>query len=418
LIESCVPRYAFILFGEARLVHPWIQAPVMRRADVLRHMSAYFVAPWYYLRRAVGLSRSIHEEAAVERRVFANSHELPSVSAYFDESQFERIRPSWALSIEKQVKAITNKTMTLHRGVALRFESAWLINGSVFLPRSARKAMRSIYENQAFIRKMGLLPTPPIYSVTEDAYWSSTVAGSSWFGHWLEDELPSLLLGASLGRPYSFDRPLYADEGEYLLRAQVPPPFRVNCAHFRNLWILDEFAQNPSKVRRFHEIRKRLLAGETTERPVYVHRGSTGVTRRSRNDLEVLEHFRSARYDIIEIGRTPLAEAADILRRALYVVGMEGSHLAHALYFCPMGAMIIALAPSNQAHTTVTDLCALFGLAAAIYICKPLNADGSSYEIDLIELQQFIERALRVRVDRAAQAQRLISEIEALGTRR
>jgi capsular polysaccharide biosynthesis protein len=250
--------------------------------------------------------------------------------------------------------------------------------------------------------------------VDETAYISSTVAGSSWFGHWLEDELPSLLLGSQLGLPHSFKRKMYPDESAYIAGSHLALPITLETALFRNIWIVDEFAQNPSKVWRFHEIRRRLGAGSRQSYPVYIPRGTTGAQRTAVNDPELPGAFRDLGYEVIIIGETSFEDLKERLRNAAWVVGLEGSHLAHALYFCPPGAMLIVLAPSNHAHTTITELAQFYGLSSALYICKPANDDGSRYRVDLQELQGFIARALRTQAHRALEAERLVAEIFAL----
>ena len=74
------------------------------------------------------------------------------------------------------------------------------------------------------------------------------------------------------------------------------------------------------------------------------------------------------------------------------VVGVGGSHLAHALYAMADFGTVVILNPPERAYPTIADLAPFCKLHAGMFICTP-NDDGS-FSADVEELFGFIDDAL------------------------
>ena len=115
------------------------------------------------------------------------------------------------------------------------------------------------------------------------------IAGSTWFGHWLIDEVPLQMLAADFAPLIAHIRPEHRDEPGYRAVLHLASPRRVGTAMVSQLTIVDEFGQNPSKVRRYWQIREQLALSPKGADRIYLSRGNWGTFRLLRNEKELLE---------------------------------------------------------------------------------------------------------------------------------
>jgi len=311
---------------------------------------------------------------------------------YFREDEVIRIRDSEAFTSDQIVREHLNRErVELYPVQVHEFESAYLVDGSVFLGRTARIELRSSSERKGGLRRFSLLPASPQTECT-DAVLVAGVAGSTWFGHWLEDEVPLQFLASAFGPPIAHVRTEYAHEGAYRELLKLDHPLRVGTAHIRHLRIVDEFAQNPSKARRYWRIRSQLARlKKGAGNRVFLNRGTTGASRSLTNEAQLVARFRAEGYAIVDIATSPLSEILNVLIGASLVVGVEGSHLAHALYAIKDFGQLVILTPPQRAYTTVAEIAPFCRVHASMYICIP-ESDGSFYA-NIDELLAFIDEA-------------------------
>ena len=158
------------------------------------------------------------------------------------------------------------------------------------------------------------------------------------------------------------------------------------------LRIIDEFAQNASKVRRYQAIRDQFARREKGAHRVFISRGNWGSPRALQNEMELQERFRSEGYSILEVATSSFSDLLGILNGASLVVSIEGSHLAHALFMMADYGSIIILNSPERTLTVLADLAPYFGLSAAMFICDP--GQGGSFSADELELLRFIDAAI------------------------
>jgi capsular polysaccharide biosynthesis protein len=348
----------------------------------------------YYLSRA----RRIKEispplEAVAVRTVnICRPEIIGAVRPFFKEEQTSRIADTEWYTAHQIVQEHLNRQVVVLRPLQVHeFRNAYLVDGSVYLGDAMRIELRSELMRSSLWRRFSVLPVAPKFEFSEAALVAS-VAGSTWFGHWLEDELPLQMLSAHFAPPIAHTRPEYRDEPYYRNLLNLENPKRVGTAFVSRLTIIDEFAQNPSKTRRYWRIRKQLAGRPKGADRVFLNRGGSGTARSLRNEKELLDRFYAEGYSIVEIGTSSLPELLRVLNGASLVVSVEGSHLAHALYAMAEFGTMVVLNPPERAYTTVADIAPFCKLHASMFICSP-NEDGS-FSADVDELLEFVEDAI------------------------
>lgn len=327
---------------------------------------------------------------------------IPAIRPYFRENQLARISDSPSLTASQLIDDFLKKPVVeLYPVKVHEFRDAYLVDGSVYINNSIRVELRSTSERGNGLQRFSIIPRQPRDDFDE-AVLAAGVAGSTWFGHWLEDEVPMQMLAMAYGKPIAHLRSEYAHEPRYRDLLKLVSPTRVGTAQIRRLTYVDEFAQNPSKARRYWRIRETLARLPKGSERVFLNRGASGVSRPIANEDEIISLMRNEGFAIVDV----TASLNDILRslnQASLVVSVEGSHLAHALYAMQRGGTMVILNPPYQAHTTVADIAPFCELHAGMFIGTP-DKDGS-FNVAIDELLSFIDETV-------ADNERRRSEIE------
>jgi hypothetical protein len=281
---------------------------------------------------------------------------------------------------------------------------AWLVDGSVYLGRSMRMELRSKFEHRSWLQNLSVVPKPPFTELAK-ASLTSTIAGSSWFGHWLMDEIPLHLLAVRYAPAVGHRRTIYDHEPGYLRGLGLEDSQRLETAFVETLVVVDEFAQNAHKTLRYHHARERLRSGIPTllEKRVFLKRGGTGQARRMSNEDALAERLAREGFEVLEIGKATLEDLRKALLTASVVVSVEGSHLDHALYLMPEGAAMIILNPPARFMTTIPDIAIFCGIDCGIFCCEPRDPAGKEFFADADEVLRFTDEMLdriRRRADR------------------
>jgi hypothetical protein len=130
----------------------------------------------------------------------------------------------------------------------------------------------------------------------------ATTAGSSWFGHWLMDQVPMQMLAARFAPGIAHPRPLYSHEPAYLEALQLAAP-----------------------------------------------------ARRIANEEALADRLAREVFEVLEIGRAQFDDLRQALLGADLMVSVEASHLDHALFMMPTTASLIILNPPARFMTTMAE---------------------------------------------------------------
>ena len=272
-------------------------------------------------------------------------------------------------------------------------DGAWIIDNSVFLTGAQRIEIGNTLAPRSVLRRLVPEPVSPMANIDEGVLVGSC-AGTNWFGHWLEDEVPMQLLGSAYGTPVASRRPVYAHEPGYLSALALPQPSIYGVCRIERLVVVDEFAQNPNKTRRYAEMRCRLKSNRDGGKRVFLLRGDSGTQRRLVNERDLASRLESEGFTILDIGRASFQEVVDTCGGAEVVAGVEGSHLAHALFLMRDYGTLLILNPPNQVHTTVADIGVFCRLVSGMFVCTEAGVGGEFFA-DIDEVLGFLDGLLR-----------------------
>jgi hypothetical protein len=221
---------------------------------------------------------------------------------------------------------------------------------------------------------------------------SSTLMGSIYFGHWMHDDLSLRLAAQTLAPPVDIARQTYRHEGGYReLLAQ--PEHRVARGRFDELILLQDWGQNAGKRGRFEELRARLrrsVVGDGNRR-VYIKRGrSRSASGRDLLNAGALEaHLVAQGFVVVDPDSMAAGQIAAAVRDASLVVGVEGSHLAHAIYAIADRGTLLAIQPPHRFNNVFKDITDAMALRYAFIVGEP--APGG-FDVDLGRLDRLIEK--------------------------
>jgi len=217
-----------------------------------------------------------------------------------------------------------------------------------------------------------------------------TWMGNLYFGHWLVDDLPLHLAAEATGGPIVMARKPYTQEPDYrrLLGLSV---VAVERAQVRDLIIHDDVGQNGFKAARYQRLRARVAAQVTggTGKPVYLLRGSTGAQRALLNEAQIADYLQTQGFQVACPERTGLADLMATLAGAPLVVGIEGSHMTHAIYAMAAGGTLCTIQPPDRFVNVVRGFTSSIGARYATVVGE--RAPGG-FALPLHKLQRILER--------------------------
>lgn len=370
----------------------------------------------YYGRRLVGAPFLALADAAASREVICKAGEVRAVTPFYWEDHLPRIKGSRTTGPEEVIQDDLNKKIVHLPPVTLySLKNATLLNGSLYA-NGHRTDLRSV--SKQTLRHFDLSGSA---SEVERAALISTCAGSTWWGHWILDEVPMHMYVEKLAPPLAFNRTPHYDESAYLELLGLVTPKRLGVAVVRELLVLDEFAQNPLKTRRYQDIRQKLFQqakDKTRSRnPVYIARGNTGSYRNLVNEPELIARLEAQGFTTLNMKNTSPQQLLDACLGADLVVSVEGSHLAPVLYMMQQYGNLVLLNPPHRVLTTLGDVGIFCGLSAGMFICTEAGGPSSAEEFfaDPDEVLRFIDDSRKFGENSKARLDDLLAETERVG---
>lgn len=160
---------------------------------------------------------------------------------------------------------------------------------------------------------------------------------------------------------------------------------RIDSGHFEQLLIFDDVGQNPYKRQRYLELRSRLRSAVSPceTRQVYIKRGVKGAkaSRSLSNAWEIENYLISQGFCVVDPDRQTAREIAEAVAGARLVVGIEGSHMLHAIYSAGDGASVCVLQPPNRFTNVIKDYTDCLGLHYGFTVGTE-SADGFFVPLD------------------------------------
>lgn len=214
---------------------------------------------------------------------------------------------------------------------------------------------------------------PPLPARLRDAGRGAlyeTWVGNRWFGNWLLDDCLSYRLAEAAGAPVT----TMPDRGGHVPRYEAllgMAPRRIADAHFDELTIFDDHANNSHRMARAQDMRARLLAGRDP-RPcpgVFLLRGRSGDARNLLNEAEIAERMeRDYGFRAMFPEDHGVDELMEICGGARVIAGIEGSQLNHGIAAMAPGGTLLTLQPADRATTAMKLLSDRWGQHFAMVV--------------------------------------------------
>jgi hypothetical protein len=260
--------------------------------------------------------------------------------------QLEKVLDAPHGDLERQLQVASGARRLMRPTILYEIKDAKVLDGSIYVGRG----------------RLFLSPHQPSRSCVaqerdfDEAFVVSSFLGCHFFGHWLKDDLASMLLDVPTER-IDVGWPDWADFHYYSHAFQLDAR-PVARARFRRLYVADDFFQHLHKAGRFRELRARLAEYSPPRRAghiVYLCRGKSGVHRSYENEAEVVELLASRGVEILQPEREDTAEFISQLLGAKLVVSIEGSQLSHALFTLAEGGGVLTIQPPRHFYTPHKD---------------------------------------------------------------
>lgn len=376
-----------------------------------RNNAVYWKIAKYFVRRLFGSSQQSLDEAADKIEVVCDGATVPAITPFYWSAHLPRISGSARHDARKVIdEDLGRKVFDLRPVVAYTFKDAVLLDGSVYTDLR-RHELRSLNRNS----RIGISHRGDVLEVI-DGVVAATVAGATWWGHWIEDEVPLQLLAQRLGTPVGISRENYRDELAYRKAIGIDEPLRPSIARLPGLRIVSDFAQNPNKTRRYQYLRNVLQAGAVGAEKIYLRRGNTGVRRCLVNEEEIVARLIPEGFVVVDIATESPQRVIEACRGAKMAVSVEGSHLAPLLYLLHKFGALVILNPPHQVHTTVADIGVFCGLSSGMFICESAGSSVTDFYANPDELLRFIEDVSVYSLGNAARLDDFVHRVMSLDT--
>jgi hypothetical protein len=309
------------------------------------------------------------------------SHPRPAVFLEDEIANIVAVTPY--SNLPRELRLVHGAPVTHRATMAFRIRSAKLLDGTLY----ANRYFMSLTPGWPRLFVGGSLQDEPPSVLT------SSRIGSRFFGDWLLHDLSANLLAQELGRPVETARKQWAHEPYYRERVGYDAT-PVHAARFAELTVMDDIGLNAHKRARYRRIRTSLREGEKSSRGAlcFLKRGGAGSARALINEDEVESMLHARGFVTLEPEKLTARALASELRDSRIVVGVEGSHLSHAVYGLAPGGALLALQPPRQFNACYkvwldaqdADLRFAFVVGAPV-------GENTDFRVDVSRLQRLLD---------------------------
>lgn len=354
-----------------------------RRAVSALHWAPIRFAVARPLRKSPSL-RSI----AVEERLIAPRAERIVPPAFFEPSDLERVKGVQSdTTVERERRRVMGGTVRHGATIVYKVPKALLCGSHVY----AGSTRMRIGEGRVFAyRPWRIAPTVPRGMMCGSLY------ASTYFGHWVTDQLTTELLAEDLGMPAycSSQRNRFSHEAGIRGAAGLRGQAAGAALGFEELWLAEDYGQNDSKRGRYQRLRARLRRGArpVPSRGVLLLRGQRGSRRVLVNELDLAERLEGIGFIVLDPERENVETIRDALHDAPMVIGVEGSALVHGLMLMPADGCIVAIQPPRRFNNVQKDRADCIGQRYAFTVADEEEQGFRLPERRLLALIERVER--------------------------
>ncbi|MDU9005546.1 glycosyltransferase family 61 protein [Sedimentitalea todarodis] len=227
--------------------------------------------------------------------------------------------------------------------------------------------------------------------VTEEldaAALCSTWQGNDFFAHFLIDDAATYSLAEDFAEPFysGADMPRSPHCLDYLSRFGSKYVERQH-VRVRDLWLFRDYSLGPDKRRRLQSMAARAKAATPASEPspgAFIRRGVTGQVRALENAAEIEAWCVAQGFVIVDPEHQSVDEICAALKGVPLVVGVEGSHLVHALFTMAEGGAIVCIQPADRFNVIFRHLSAALNLHWGFVVAEG-TSEGFHLELDKLK---------------------------------
>lgn len=321
-----------------------------------------------------GHAEDIWHVAESEKRRFPPAIYLPG--------QIDHIKQTVFGSFDDTIKALSmDGEETVGPTIAARFRNVLLQDGVLY----KNGTVHHLAKRKRHIPTLRKAPR-----ISSGAIFDSWV-GLRYFGNWLMDDCETYRLAEAAGQPVTLHMQSSGHRLEYEQSLAISP-VRTDFAHFEELILFQDLANNSGKRARAADRRRRLLAtnSSASEHPgVFLMRGRTGDARLLANEEQIAEGL-SVRHGlrVIHIMEHSVESLVKACAGAKLLIGVEGSQLVHALAVMSPGTSMLALMPPDRVTAAMKLMTDRLDMNFAMLVGKG-STDG--FEINPSEIEATLD---------------------------
>lgn len=323
---------------------------------------------------------------AVSRQIISSGTSAPTSPAIYLPGSLERIE---ALSPWRtwDVERAMIEGRPADHAPTVCFEIRDVHVAGAYLYKGAAKSLEG-FGPEELMRREG---AP--YLEVEEGQLVTTWAGSHFFGPFVQCDLALELLAPDQAARFTMRTRPYEHAAGYRELLGLPSPPLIEYGRIRRLTYFSDFSQNEHKVARYRELRKRLRSALTPlnrDAPgAYLARGPTGEARLIDNEIALQEHLARKGFIIVDPSKHSAREISERLLDVPVVIGIEGSHLSHAIYSLRDRGTLLVLQPPNRFAMPYKEFTDAMDMRFAFLVG---TAAQSGARFDLDHLDRLLDR--------------------------
>ncbi len=322
----------------------------------------------------------VHELAPGER-----SSSQPAVYSEVDLEKVQRIAPWRSWDIEQ----VLIKGAPMDHRPTLSYEMSDVLVSGAYLYKGALRGRYGAGNDRLFGKPHRE------WQELDSAQLVTCRVGSEHFGHFMWDNLPMELLPGPNDHPITLCAlPRWHEEGYRKVFGMAAPPV-VMRGRVRKLTVYSDVGQNAFRAARYQELRaraRRFVCGDKPlpdRRGVFVLRGRGGEHRELINEAEIARELKAEDFVIVDPDKMDGEEITRLAMGARVVAGVEGSHIAHALFSVADGGAFLIIQPPDRFSMVYKEFTDRMGLSYAFIVGDPVD---NGFQVEPDRLKRLLER--------------------------
>ncbi len=219
-------------------------------------------------------------------------------------------------------------------------------------------------------------------------FMSASVNGNQYFGDWLLHDCMSGLLEPAIATGVCMDRHDWPHVPAYrkLFSRAMPT---VLSGVFESLYLVSDYSQNSNMRDRYGAIRKRIASDyKPNGKNIYVSRGAMGASRKLTNEKQIIKELGKRGFKILDVTRHCVEHIIRDLSGANVVIGIEGSHLTHALLAMSAQGSLITIQQPERFIAVLKDTADCIGIKYGFVVA---DRESGGYSVNIDELLKTID---------------------------